>query len=83
MVRRRPARQAINEVWRSILLNKFSKKIVFAMNEVDRRALSINHMKVFREKGIWIKIHIPYGFQCLNLLVNIQTSLKLTVLSPL
>ena len=36
---RRPARQVINEVWRSILLNKFSKKIVFTMNGVDRGTL--------------------------------------------
>ncbi len=36
----RLAGQAINEVWRSILLNKFSKKIVFTMNGVNRGALS-------------------------------------------
>jgi hypothetical protein len=33
------AGQAINEVWQSILLNKFSKKIVFTMNGVDRGTL--------------------------------------------
>jgi hypothetical protein len=41
MAHRRPARQAINEVRRSILLNKFSKKIVFTMNEVDKGALKL------------------------------------------